>query len=239
MEYVKYFYWVSPAEIQGVLEDLKAKLDKNDIPKAQIRQCESLNSTTTIMHVPPEVWSANCKRQGSWFRTSDRAQDHLIVVNQPLDLDHVLQHGIIRLITVNDYPSFTREKIPELLTTPTFTSRVQKEWFEYLPSERPLYQGYIDRYKLGVTLDEFLTFHSANHANFLLPRQHAALYCTLEGESIVCSLFAQEFTCSACMQLFGILGLHHEKMIIKKCPGLKYVSLKPNEFLLVQHSKNI
>lgn len=237
MEYVKYFYWVASESIASVLNELKKKFERQEIPTAQIRQCEALSPNFTIMHVPPSVWSANCKRQGSWFRTSERAQDHLIVSTHPLNIPRVIQSGLIRLISIDKYPLFARDKIDELLATPTFKSRVPKEWFEYLPHERPLFQAYIDRYQLGVNLDDFLKFHSANHANFLLPKHHAALSCDFNGESVVCSLFAQEFTCSACMQIFGILGLHHEKMIIKKCPGLKYVNLKPNEYLFVQHSQ--
>jgi len=162
VDYIKFFYWIAPNNIEGVLQALKEKLNKNDIPTAQKSQCEALDRTTTIMHVHPEVWSSNCIRQGSWFRTSERAKDHLVVLNQDLLIEHILQKGIIRIITVENYPIFPFDRISALLATPTFASRVPQEWFEFLPAERTLGQSFIDHYHLNVSLEEVLKMHSAN-----------------------------------------------------------------------------
>jgi hypothetical protein len=58
----------------------------------------------------------------------------------------------------------------------------------------------------------------------------------LDNESITCSLFPSKYICSACMELFGVLGRHIPKKAIKNCPGLKYAPLAPDEFFLVEIS---
>ena len=40
-------------------------LHLEDIPQAKLRQCEALYPKCAVMHVPPEIWSNTCVRQGS------------------------------------------------------------------------------------------------------------------------------------------------------------------------------
>lgn len=233
MKYQKFFYWVSPKDIEQVLEICKQVLKKDQIPEPRESPCEALYLHSQVMHVPPAIWSKRCYRQGSWFRTSQYAPLHLIVSNSALELPQSVKKGAIEVITVEDRPGLTKEEYFKLLKTKEFKKRAPDEWFHFLEKEIPAFQNYIDRKQLGLTLDELLEMHSANHANFLLPEGKNCLRVDYKGKSLACSLFSEEFICSACLELFGIVGDHLPKMIIKKCPGLKYVNLAHNEYFLV------
>ncbi len=79
---------------------------------------------------------------------------------------------------------------------------------------------------------EFLEYHSANHANFLLKMEDVRILKEYDGAMIPCSLFPSIFICSACLELFGVIGRHLPKKILKNCPGLKYLQLSDNEYFL-------
>ena len=233
MSYQKFFYWVSPKDIELILESCKHILKKDHIPEPRESPCEALYLHSQVMHVPPPIWSKRCYRQGSWFRTSQYANLHLIVSNSALELPQSVKKGTIEIIEVENRPSLTKEKYLDLLKTKEFKKRAPDEWFHFLEKEVPAFQKYIERKQLGLSLDELLEMHSANHANFLLPEGENYSRAGYKGEFFVCSLFSEEFICSACLELFGVIGNHLPKMIIKKCPGLKYVNLAGNEYFLV------
>jgi hypothetical protein len=233
MTYQKFFYWVSPKDLGSVLESCKQVLKKDQIPEPRESPCEALYLHSQVMHVPPAVWSKRCYRQGSWFRTSPYASLHLIVSNSALELPQSIKKGTIEIIEVENCPSLTKEKYLDLLKTKEFKKRAPNEWFHFLEKEVPGFTNYIERKQLGLSLDELLEMHSANHANFVLPEGKTYLKIDYKGESLACSLFSEEYICSACLELFGVIGDHLRKKVIKKCPGLKYVNLDSKEYFLV------
>ncbi len=233
MKYQKFFYWVAPKDLDPVLESCKRVLEKSHIYEPRESPCEALYNYYQIMHLPPSIWSKRCYRQGSWFRSSQYANLHLIVSNVALELPQSVKRGTIEIIEVENRQVLSKEKYLELLKTNTFIKRAPKEWFHFLEKEIPVFQNYIERRQLGLSLNELLEMHSANHANFLLPAGENYLRVGYKGESLACSLFSEENICSACLELFGVIGDHLPKMIIKKCPGLKYVNLANNEYFLV------
>ncbi len=89
------------------------------------------------MHVPPEIWSNTCVRQGSWFRTSPWAEAHLIVSNDSLTLSGVIHNGTIQLISLEEWPISQIEDYEYLLHDPRFISRAPEEWFHLFPDEIP------------------------------------------------------------------------------------------------------
>lgn len=231
-KYQKFFYWSTPEHIDQLLNIAKNYLNKQNIPVARERQCESLYQSHPTLYVPPEVWSKNCYRQGSWFRTSEYSENHLLVTNASLSLPNVVKKGLITIIQIKNYPRLEGNAYLKLLNADEFKSRAPKEWFNFLKREIPVFQNFMKQNQIQISLDELLKMHSANHANFLLPIKKA-FRCEYKQELIPCSLFPQKYICSACLELFGILGSHLKKMIVKKCPGLKYVNLKENEYFFI------
>lgn len=234
MKYQKFFYWVSPQDIEPVLEEFKRVLEKDQIPEPRERQCETLYYHSQLMHVPPSIWSKQCYRQGAWFRTSPYAKDHLIVSNSALDLPQAIRKGVIEIIKLENPPNLPKDQYLELLEKKSFIERAPEEWFHFLEREIPTFSSFIERKQLGLSLDELLECHSANHANFLLPQGQNYGMVAYKGEDVACALFPEEYVCSACLELFGVLGDHLQKLIVKKCPGLKYVNLERNEYFLIK-----
>jgi len=229
-DYQKIFFWVNQEDIERKLEEIKKTLKIDRIPTARERQCEALSPNIKIMHIPPEVWSKSCYRQGSWYRSSTYSKKHLIVSNFDLSFLISVKAGVIKKIKIDTYPNLPKEKWMQLLETDSFINRAPSEWFQLLDREIPVFNNFIDRNRMNVSIEELLKMHSANHANFLLSRGETFLTCLYDGENIPSSLFPQEFTCSACLELFGVLGNQLQKKIIKKCPGLKYVTMNENEY---------
>ncbi len=184
------------------------------------------------MLVPPDVWSKNCYRQGSWYRTYSDSKNFLIVSSFPLSLKNYVKAGIIKKVTINNYPSVSKDQWTRLFETKALKERAPEEWFQFLEREIPAFQSFIERNNMNISIQELLSMHSANHANFLLPKDEILITSVFEGENLPCSLFPQIFTCSSCLELFGVIGEHLPKKIIKKCPGLKYMNLAENEFFL-------
>ncbi|MEX2727042.1 MAG: hypothetical protein Q6353_007305, partial [Candidatus Sigynarchaeum springense] len=236
--YAKYFYWVDATQIEAILDTVKSWLQLQSIPRARQRPCEALNPTFPVIHLPPETWSATCFRQASWFRTSKLKEKHLLVSNSTLPIPLAILSGKITKITGQNVPAISRAQYVSLLETPAFKKRAPPEWFHLLDREIPVFKSFLDKIGVYIDLDEFLEKHSANHAHFLQPMENMLLTIEHEDEQIPCSLFPSSFICSACMELFGVLGSHLRKKAVKNCPGLKYAPLGLDEFFLVEISKD-
>ena len=131
---------------------------------------------------------------------------HLIVSNDSLTLSGVIHNGTIQLISLEEWPISQIEDYEYLLHDPRFISRAPEEWFHLLPDEIPLYQAFLDRNNQDITLDQFIQMHSANHANFILPETEIPFTAEIDGKSVARSLFPQLFICSACVEIFGVIG---------------------------------
>jgi len=231
--FLKHFYWVEAARVEECVEAVKKSLHLSSMPRARQRPCEVLNPAFPIMHVPPETWSANCYRQASWFRTSELNNSHLVVSNTPLRIVTCQLHGKITKISCSNAPSISTSTCRSLVQSTEFLQRVPTEWFHLLEREIPVFKSYLDRIGESNSLDELLDKHSANHAQFLQPLEKITCKIEVDHEPIPCSLFPSKYICSACMELFGVLGSHIPRKAIKNCPGLKYAPLDPREFFLV------
>ncbi len=232
-EYKKYFYWVEEKAVKQTKHEIQTQIAPKRISTAKLRQCEALWHGKEVVHVPPDVWSAKCIRQGSWFRSSENSAHHLFVLNSPCDLSSVVFGGTIELIEIQDFPSFSFERLKPLLETDVFKERAPEEWFTLLEHEIPMFRQFQELNNIDLPRETFIEYHSLTHANFLQNPENAA-QIEVDGKSYTCSLFPKEYTCSACLELFGILGRHHGEIITMKCPGLKYVNLPPKHYLLVK-----
>lgn len=238
LPYIKYFYWIRHDDYKNIFNEIKDFFDGKEIPTAISRQCESLSMTRSVMIVPPEVWSENCYRQGSWFRNSDLNKDYLIVSSKELPIRSYIFRGKIQKIKIENLEFPSNFHYHHLLQSPEFKSKAPKEWFNLLEREKPIFKAFLERNKINLTLEELLSVHSINHANFLVSDPNLTFNCEYLCEIVRCSLFPQELICSACMEIFGVIGRNLKKMIIKNCPGLKYIQLIKNEFFFIEIFKD-
>ncbi len=246
VDYQKYYYWVNPSTYEANIEQLLIKFPDLKIKYAESRQCEALYPSYSIVVVKPEVWSANCYRQGSWFRTSELKDMYLIVSNHPLEFLTAQESGKIRLVKLTNIPEFRMDesffrKIETLTNHPRLKERAPQEWFHLLDREVPLFEAFIRSRNLGVDLNTFLKIHTAGHALFLVNDKAIGNYTKIPDDpdqEIPCSMCPEEFICSACLEIFGVLGRLHKKLLVKRCPGLKYLKMERNEYLLISKDSN-
>lgn len=232
--YIKYFYWIQHNDYKNVYNGIKDYFDGKDIPIAVLRQCESLSMARPVMIVPPGVWSENCYRQGSWFRDSDLKEEYLVVSDRELPILSFIFKGKIQKIIIENLVFPPSSQYKHLLESSEFKSKTPKEWFNLLEREKPIFKAFLERNMIKMSLNDLLVVHSINHANFLVHDENLAYNFEYNGEPVRSSLFPQELICSACMEIFGVIGRNLKRMIIKNCPGLKYIQMKKNEFLLVE-----
>ena len=76
--YEKFIYWIDANELESVKTQVKDA--GYSVSRALKTPCEVLNARgKKVMIGTPEIWSLICKRQGSWYRDSNRAGKYLLV----------------------------------------------------------------------------------------------------------------------------------------------------------------
>jgi hypothetical protein len=165
------------------------------------------------------------------------ATAHLVVSATPVDPvpSTAFRAGIVTVIDAPFQPPEWGPNAAALVRNPAYTGKEPAEWPNLLAHEVPLFQGFIDRCGLGVSLEELLVRHSTNHANFLVPRELATTVL-IEDIPTPHSLTAQNFTCSACLEIFDVIGQQWSQKALNKCPGLKYLPLRPGECVLTRRT---
>jgi hypothetical protein len=75
--YKRFIYWIPAAEITAVREDLHKHGYK--FTSVLGSQCEVLKAKEkTLGYGTPDAFNRLCKRQGSWYRESNKAGMHVI-----------------------------------------------------------------------------------------------------------------------------------------------------------------
>jgi hypothetical protein len=194
--------------------------------------CTPLDRITRISSVAPEVWSDTCKRQGSWYRASDKSGLYLVVSAFELeDFDHK-KAGTI---TASDFvpPRLaTEEEKAALCEDPTMKRCLPEDWGNVTPLERKIYLRWAKRFGSDTESFDFLYLsHTANHANFITPR----LFVEGKNGMVPFSIDRSAHLCSSCIELFQILGGSYDKKFVAPCPGaVLFARLAPDRYLLVE-----
>lgn len=218
--YQKYACFVEPDGISLIERYLHEKGKR--IAKARRMVCELLHPKREAGVAGPEVWSRTCKRQGSWYRNSDRAGKVLYVGNEPVP-------GFDGLMIVpSDFAPPERppgpEAIKRLVASPEYQGQKPAEWDDITPWDTAQFQQFRQGlHRMGKATEEELRedfsdmfpIHCANHANFLSPE----FFTGSPGRRIPCSIATTMKICSACLELFGIIGADLTEKLVVLCPG--------------------
>lgn len=226
--YCKYIYWFE----QELPQALKGYLEKNRLKlyRARERPCEILYYRRAAALCPPQAWSRACRRQGSWYRESDRTGTHLMAFNEPLPES---LGSLVCRITIEKFipPKRASRKEAEVLVQQAeFQRKIPKGWDRFDPKEEETLKAYYQSLNLNIPLEEAFLFYSANHANFIKP----LFFEKRKGEIVPYSIEDTPLLCSACVELFGILGQAFRNKFVRKCPGLYYVDMEPDECFRVE-----
>lgn len=227
--YRKYTYWLDPAVHGDFIEELGK--NRKQAFSAKQHPCEALYPRRNMVLVAPRIWDLRCSRQGSWYRASSR-KGHFLLVSNSL-IETMDPCGCITLEAFEPPQTATDSHVMEIMTDPRVPEVLPLGWGEFSPWERQAVSQYLKGNGVDRSLQEIFCYYTANHLNFIFPRffvsdnQHPVIPYSIQQTSLVCS---------ACVELFGILGDAYAVKYLVPCPGLKYVKTSQGQCLrLVSH----
>lgn len=221
-QYRKYIYWVPHSDFTRLGDDLKST-DFKLAPVAKT-SCETLKAKNkTVRYASPEIFNGLCKRQGSWYRESDKAGSYLVVSEEklPAAYDRYLDARIIGT-------DFSPQSLPDqsgikrLVESQEYQSQRPDDWENKTFKEGLMYKilfTFTGFWGFGDNLKTHWNNHRANHANFLTHRYTAKI----DGENIPYSVTNNDGVCSSCVEFFNLIDQDSRKMV-RACPGSVYFS---------------
>jgi hypothetical protein len=189
----------------------------------------------TALVAAPGVWSEVCRRQGSWYRTSARAGLSLLVAPLPLP-----ERAGVSITEVDFSPPLLpgHSDLVELTGLDSYRRLCPKEWGQV--GEDDIRQIMAFRARLAARLpdidpaepfEELFLSHCANHANFISPR----FFVEERGVCAPYSIAPTARVCSACLEIFDVLGSEHEIKYVVPCPGAVAIAgLEPDRYLRIE-----
>jgi hypothetical protein len=196
--------------------------------------CTPLDEINKISIVAPEIWNDSCARQGSWYRVSDKNGLYLVISTFELTRFETYKSTIITRSEFKPPELATTQDKQKMVQDPGFINRVPAQWSEIDQRDKNIYLRWARRLGSNVTDYDFLYLtHTANHANFILPR----FVIQENGAKIPYSIDRSAHLCSCCVELFQILGSEYPKKLVAPCPGASiFARLKPDQYLLVENA---
>lgn len=231
MTYKKFCYWKAPLEFEKIKKEFEGKgirfKEESHIP------CRVLRPSKEIAYVPETAWNGFCARRTSWYWTSDKAGQFLIVSEIPLE-GLSIENTI--LISESGFkplrlPSY--DEILGLISSNEYQKRKPLFWEKVGSSEKEFYQIWFRRHYLNEPFDFERIFesHSANHANFINPKFFINQNGLLSPYSIADSLHV----CSSCLEFFNILGAEWVIKYVVPCIGaVVFARLPLNQYFEVK-----
>lgn len=229
--YQKYVYWLEHRDFLA----LKSILDQKGIAMTEAKKavCVPLARSVQMGFVAPDAWQKYelCKRQLSWYRSSSHAGQALVVSSFELDEDGLRPEAVIKQSRFRTSSLPGREEKLRMIESPKYQQAKPREW-ENIASEDPdLHDKWLKIMGVrGVSYEEVFISHCANHANFIEP-----VYFINNNEGIVpYSIAKTSHICSACLELYNIIGSDFRKKMVVPCPGaVLFAGLPVNRYLEV------
>ena len=228
----RFFYWLSPDDF----EEFKSLCLRKRVRPTPIFgvPCKVMHPLVELGYVPPEQWNHVCARQGAWHRRSPKGGKFLVVSLKPV---HHIAPSLSGIITTTSFKPPTRpddEDLMRLVEDPAYQRLEPEEWRNVTDRERRHWHNLLSRLGVRQTLDELIEIHSANHANFVTPH----FYVNENGLQAPYSIRNSGRVCSACVELFNLLGEGFEKKYVMPCPGFVVYANHPRDRFLAVLSGN-
>jgi len=228
--YQKYIYWLDPAASSEAVVELQK--DKKRIFKAKQHPCEALYPRRNLVLIEPDAWDRRCSRQGAWYRASSRRGQSLLVSNDPLK--QFTLWGTLTLETFTPPRIATDDEVLEILCDERLPAMLPEDWGSFSVWERQSIHQYLLQEGIERSLQEIFSYYTANHLNFLFPRffvadsRHPVIPYSIQQTALVCS---------ACVEIYGIIGEQYPEKYLVPCPGLKYIKPAPGQYLRVVNER--
>ena len=223
-----FFYWVPEEEFDEIRKQLKNQrirlMPISGVP------CKAIHPTAEFAFVPPKTWDQVCRRQGSWYRNSTLSGKVLVTSVKPLQTLKKHLSGVIEPVDFQPPKAISAGDVQRMSGKLLDSGREPEEWRKIGPRETRYWKNLLSRIRGSGNLTSQIPLHSANHENFIEPEY----YVMEDGKKIPYSPAKTEGLCSACVELFNILGGEFEKKYVTPCPGLSlYAEYPANRYLQV------
>ncbi len=229
----KYVYWLRAEEVSPVTKALT--VGGHDVFTVRKAVCIPLADNVDIGLVPPEAWTEYqlCRRQMSWYGVSDKAGLTLLISSTDL-----ASYGLTPEVVIEERPDFQPPRLPDRqgLTNLTADQAYQRAkppaWDRLGNEERKSLEQWLKVMGLAQEdFDELFLSHCANHANFISPE----FFVEEGGETVPYSVGPTVRVCSACLELYNIVGSASRKKLVVPCPGaVLFGRLKANRYYEVR-----
>ena len=235
-QHSKYIYWLPHNDFVKFENDVKPT--EFELKPARKTSCGTLNAKgKTVRYASPEIFSGLCKRQGSWYRESNKAGSYLVVSEEKLPDKY--NQFLDANITESDFSPQSlpdQSGIQKLVDSEEYQSQHPDDWEKKTFKDGLLYKIFFTItgfWGFGDNINKHWNNHRANHANFLTHQ-----YTTdIDGESIPYSVTNNDGVCSSCVEFFNIIDQDSRKMV-RACPGAVYFSsVKREKYYDVQPVK--
>jgi hypothetical protein len=232
---VKFVYWIDSNQITRFRSRLQSL--HRDVFEVRKAVCIPLSNRYDVGIVPPSAWHNYdfCRRQFSWYHRSPYRNRTLVVSST--SLNH-LAPGTETII--QPCPEFKPARIPDFNDLPLLIDRSSyqnakpRDW-DRLDAEDPRkLEQWLNVMKLtGTDFQDLFLYHAANHANFIEP----VYFIEHNGLKIPYSIAPTRQVCSACLEMYGIIGRSHQIKLVIPCPGaVLFAGLKANCYYRVTHN---
>jgi hypothetical protein len=217
--YCRYAYFIKPEKLAEI--ELRLKAGTGKPYRARRMVCELLHPKREGGIAFPDAWDKNCRRQGSWYRASEHNGEVLVVTNSPLEGRRGLKIAPIDF-QLDRRPS--SEDIKALAESPAYRQQEPPAWQDIDDFDREQFRlfrqgllklGLASREEAEEKFESAFPGHCANHANFIQPR----FFQEREGKIVPYSIGSTLRVCSACVELFGLLGNQFDEKLVVLCPG--------------------
>ena len=200
--------------------------------------CAPLAYGDRVAVVPPDTWGRIdiCKKPLSWYWLSPHAGRHLVI--SPLDLtEDGFQPGIIlRPSPFHPKALPGRAERQALFAKPAVFRGRPVRWEDLAADDPEAIRRWMTLMRIReVRYERLFLDQCANHANFLDP-----VYFIREGDAVIpYSIGPTQRVCSACLELFNVVGDEFRKKLVVPCPGaVIYGGMPVNRYIEVETLMN-
>lgn len=224
--YKKYVYWLP----QDRFERLRTLWAKQGLEPQAARKavCLPLSAKQEVGYVPADGWQAYslCRRQMSWQADSPWAGLTLVVSSRPLE--GADPAWLIQKVKFKPPALPERSDMAALVQRPSYQRLRPQRWQHPTEEDRRETLRWQKVMGLGhLPFEELFLAHCANHANFIEPEY----YVDNGHGKAPYSIGRTSRVCSACLELYGIIGYEHQRKLVIPCPGaVAFAGLASNRY---------
>lgn len=228
----KYAFWMDEGDIPRLRRRLTEK--RRALRTEHKSVCGPLAARDGAAVVPPDTWRQVdfCKKPLSWYWISPHAGRHLVISVLDLTDDGFRPDIILRPSSFQPDVLPNRTEREALFARPAVLRGRPVRWEDLTADDPDTIQRWMALMGIrGIRYEQLFLDQCANHANFLDP-----VYFLQNGtEKIPYSIGPTRHICSACLELFNVIGDEFRRKLVVPCPGaVIYGGMTVNRYIEVE-----